>query len=80
MEGAMTCNCADDMNKMIADNNARLTTAFRVVDGHLIVIPTLIASEKIITSMRSKMPLIVPTYCPFCGVRYEKKADDAQTN
>jgi hypothetical protein len=79
VENAVTCNCADDMNKMIADNNARLTTAFRVIDGHLIVIPTLIASEKIITSMRSKMPLIVPTYCPFCGVRYEKKADD-QTN
>jgi hypothetical protein len=80
MEDFMTCNCADEMNAMIAENNAKLAQAFHITNGHLVVIPTLLATEKIVSSVGKKMPLIVPAYCPFCGVKYEKIADDPQTN
>jgi hypothetical protein len=78
MESAVTCNCADEMNALIADNNTRLAQAFHITNGHLVVIPTLLATEKIVSSVGKKMPLIVPTHCPFCGVKYENILNDAQ--
>ena len=76
----MTCTCAEEMNKLIAYSNTKLCEGFRIVDGHLVVIPTLLSTEKIVSSVGKKVVLVVPAYCPFCGVKYEKIADDPQAN
>ena len=60
----MTCNCAEEMNALIADSNTKLCEGFRIIDGHLVVIPTLLATEKIVSSMGKKMVLVVPSILP----------------
>jgi hypothetical protein len=65
------CDCASNMNEMLVEKNTRLACAFRIVRGHLVAIPTLLSTEKINRYGPQKLPLVVPTFCPFCGVKYD---------
>lgn len=68
----MACSCIADVDAKLADHNARLGVAFsfshKGVPGqawpHLVV-------EKIDAKKRGRLPVMVPTYCPFCGEPYE---------
>ncbi len=61
------CECIDIMNKGLAPRNAELDTAFNVRGDFY---PRL-ATRKINTRLRDKGPMVLPTFCPFCGVKYE---------
>jgi hypothetical protein len=61
------CKCMDVMNKALAPRNAELDIAFNVYGD---VYPRL-ATCKINKRLRDKGPMVLPTFCPFCGVKYE---------
>ena len=58
------CNCISDVNKMLAEHNAKL------------VLPMFgrqrpfIETAKKETSKRGKQPLMQASFCPFCGEKY----------
>jgi hypothetical protein len=70
----VSCNCDEIINASLQWKNARLSTAFRCIDNNLILVPALIMVEKII-SRGKRPPLVIPTYCPFCGKKYTVKED-----
>lgn len=68
----MNCNCVAEVNESMRDRNTRLSTCFLVRAGEM-RLTLIIASEKI-ANVRGKKPLtVVPTYCPFCGVKCAPK-------
>lgn len=62
------CDCASKMNKELEKKNGQLDMAVFIMKG--IALPQ-IATLKVNTKLREKPPLVVPTYCPFCGQKYE---------
>ncbi len=69
----MACNCAEDMDKQLALKNGKLATSFYITRRHSIgmgFIPVVLQVEKI-ASRGKKPPMAIPTFCPFCGTRYE---------
>ena len=62
----MNCDCVNEMNRKLADKNVRIATAYRIV-GPKMLMDLIVASEKIDTSNRKNTPLIIATFCPFCG-------------
>lgn len=63
------CDCANKMNEKIAPMNYRLTRNLLEENP-----PVLIEMHKIETRKRTASSSLVATYCPFCGVKYEKRA------
>jgi hypothetical protein len=65
------CECIDTVNKLLAEHNARLVCTYNLSTGR--DFPKL-GVEKIETRKRGSAPLMIPTYCPFCGEPYESQA------
>lgn len=74
----MACECIAVMNKAAAEHNTRLceTFMFRRDSEPTLLVVTLM-TEKINTRDRKKVTLL-PTFCPFCGVRYREEAKEAE--
>lgn len=68
----MACDCIDDINGELAKHNGKLSLTFNFSGGTW---PTL-EVEKVDRKKRVRPPLVIPTFCPFCGTKY--KADEAQ--
>jgi hypothetical protein len=68
----MACECITLMDEKLAERNTRLLTTivFGKPQGYLAVT---LASEKIAPRNRDKVTAL-PTFCPFCGVRYVPEA------
>ncbi|PJI89045.1 hypothetical protein DAH55_03945 [Sphingomonas koreensis] len=66
------CNCVADFNRKLAERNTRIIETIGIPrdGGPLFTRPT-IRTEKIETRKRVGPAIAVPTYCPFCGVRYD---------
>lgn len=65
------CNCHGRINAKLKEKNARLVTGFHLAaDSIMKSLPPIIALEKIDTSKRGKPPILIATYCPFCGERF----------
>lgn len=67
----MTCNCIAEMDAKLRDHNTRLCVTFGFPrDGSPAYTRPTIQTEKIETRNR-KSVIALPTFCPFCGERYE---------
>ncbi|RWE48569.1 MAG: hypothetical protein E5V89_27070 [Mesorhizobium sp.] len=69
----MACNCADDVDKMLAERNTRLTRA--IVFGGRDENPNLMLRTDQIETGRGKKKAssMFLTFCPFCGVKYDRE-------
>lgn len=66
----MPCECIHQMNAKLADHNTKLGITFGwTKHGQQFTLPT-IQTEKIEKRVRKGPAIAVPTFCPFCGVRY----------
>jgi hypothetical protein len=72
------CNCNERVNEKLKEKNARLAFSFCLssdlseADAML-----MIQTEKVNKAYRGKIPTVIPTFCPFCGVKYVRKDDPA---
>lgn len=63
------CDCAENLNKLLAEKNVRLVFA-TLIDKDLILKSRLsIATEKIDSKIRKPIPTVTGEFCPFCGER-----------
>lgn len=67
------CDCEKEMNLELAKHNSRLSYALTMDGGAYLMIDTEIIEKK----RGAKVMLVFPSYCPFCGVKYERKATGA---
>lgn len=67
------CNCIEITNKALVekDLNTQLSIAFSLKPEvpHKVII----ATEKIDQKNRKKPITLIPSFCPFCGKKYEEK-------
>ena len=64
------CECRSIIDTNLKPSNARLAFGFMVSDT-MNVSPPMIALEKI-NPKGKKPPILVATYCPFCGDKYKE--------
>lgn len=70
----MTCKCIEEMNAKLGEHNTRLCVTFGFPrDGSPSFTRPHIQTEKIETRKRVGAVLAIPSFCPFCGERYEAK-------
>lgn len=70
------CGCIGAINDHLKQHNTQLATSFSLApDGGDAAELPIIAVEKIDTKKRGRPVHIVPTFCPFCGTKYLRKAD-----
>ena len=75
----MTCNCIQEMDKKLGAHNTRLCVTFGFPrDGSPSYTRPALMVEKINTRNREKV-LAIPSYCPFCGERYERPKSIQET-
>jgi len=66
------CNCIANFNERLLEHNTRIVETLGIPrDGSASFIRPTIRAEKIDTRTRGGPAIIIPTYCPFCGERYE---------
>lgn len=63
----MSCKCLTQADKALAPMGARVGVTFNVKGD---VLPLLQVER--VKKGRGKMPLLVPTFCPFCGKEYAR--------
>lgn len=72
----MTCNCLDDFNEKLKAHNTEIGITFSFGrDGKQGQTYPHIMTKKIEPKKRVGPALAIPTFCPFCGVRY--RAEEA---
>lgn len=80
----MSCNCIHEINAMLAQRNTclGLTFGFPPPGSTLTEVSQrpILMTEKIVARKKGRAAIMVPTFCPFCGERYEpapaKRAED----
>lgn len=64
------CGCREMINLELEAKNSRLAFGFTFGGDGMNLSPPMIELEKIDKSKRGKPPILLVTYCPFCGERY----------
>lgn len=74
----MTCECINDLNAKLAEHNTRLsmTIAFREVRGKTVgnAYPS-IQTEACLKKRGQRPMVVMPDFCPWCGVKYDSDED-----
>lgn len=65
------CECRAAINKRLVPENAKIAFGLLFRDARIDLSPPMITLEKINEKKRSKLPMLLAAYCPFCGERYK---------
>ena len=72
-----SCDCLEQFAAKLKEHNTEISVTFSIPrDGSAMKMLPRIATNKIEARKRVGPMLVVPTFCPFCGNRYE--AEPAQ--
>lgn len=73
------CECMTRVNAKLKDRNTKLSVSF-CLSADLGDMDTmlLIQTEKVDKKLRTKAVSLVPTFCPFCGVKYPRKGEEGE--
>ena len=68
----MSCNCLEDFDTKLKERNTRLGVTLCIPrdSGPATVRPTIV-TEKVEPRKKGRAVTVLPTFCPFCGERYE---------
>lgn len=69
------CDCRTHVDADLAGRNARLAFGFTFSSRKMDISPPLIELEKI-NPRGKKPPILMASYCPFCGKRFPKEKPD----
>lgn len=73
------CDCMTKVNDSLKDRNTRLQTSFILTrDLSGMDCTPLMAVEKLDTAKRVRAMSVIPTFCPFCGVKYPRKGEEGE--
>jgi hypothetical protein len=65
------CQCRERIDKRLAERNARIASGFTIdltkPAASMSFAPPLIHLEKVDRKKRGTLPMLVASYCPFCG-------------
>lgn len=69
------CDCRERVNKSLEDKNACIAIGFMAgtEDGstrYFLRSAPMIVLEKKLVTLRTKLPTLLASYCPFCGEKY----------
>ena len=68
----MPCECIDQMNAKLREHNTEIEeTLCFPRDGSPIFTLPMIGTKKIESRVRKGPALAIPSFCPFCGERYQ---------
>jgi hypothetical protein len=68
------CDCIDQMNAELAKKNTQLNVVFSMTTGKTLGVAVDVGPiEK---KRNYRRPLIIATFCPFCGERYAPAESD----
>lgn len=68
----MTCACIEEFDRKLAPHNTRIAPALlRFGDGSWETRPVIVGEQIERGRGKKKAVTIAPTFCPFCGIRYE---------
>jgi hypothetical protein len=72
-DASVPCGCIEQMNDLMGDKNTRIVVTLGIPrDGSPMFVRPMIATEKVESRKRGSAALAIPTFCPFCGERYER--------
>lgn len=75
------CTCMTGINADLKEHNARLATSFVMTrDRKGMDCLPIVQTEKLQSKSRVKPPIVLPTFCPFCGVKYPRAGEEGETN
>jgi hypothetical protein len=65
----MACDCIDKINEKLAERNTKLTATIIFAKPSYLT-PTI--DTELVEKKRGARPCaVLPTFCPFCGTKYE---------
>lgn len=71
----MSCDCIDQMNAKLEPLNTKLSETFCIPrDGSPGYTTVKIETEKIVSRGKGRAVLAIPSYCPFCGSKFDRGA------
>jgi hypothetical protein len=70
------CRCREKTNEKLAEYNAQIAVGFTASfeDGpvrKMGLAPPMIETEKLDKKKRGRPPILMASYCPFCGTKYD---------
>lgn len=73
------CDCMTRVNESLKEHNTKLSTSFVLTKDlkGMDCLP-LVQVEKIHPRLRGRPMLVIPTFCPFCGVKYPRMGEEGE--